>query len=205
MLWEIAGSGSFMILIPKPSWLVALFPPIHLTFFSTCLVVIGGVLSLKALHICQLEYFRPLVQQKLQKAVFCWNDCRRHLSYEKSGSIIFWSWKVSGLQPGFFAGGASIWGGGGMRLSETAFRVFWRTGYIISTNFTLQSNSLQIHYYILQLFRMTMRDVPIFKQRYFWATHINRKWTFCNIAAWFWPNFQGKSSLWEKRHLKTQW
>ena len=38
---------------------------------------------------------------------------------------------------------------------------------IISTNFTLQSNSLQIHYYILQLFRMTMRDVPIFQQRYF--------------------------------------
>ena len=38
---------------------------------------------------------------------------------------------------------------------------------IISPNFTLQSNSLQIDYYILQLSRMTMRDVPIFKQRHF--------------------------------------
>ena len=46
------------------------------------------------------------------------------------------------------------------------FECFEELG-IISPNFTLQSNSLQIDYYILQLSRMTMRDVPIFKQRRF--------------------------------------
>ena len=46
------------------------------------------------------------------------------------------------------------------------FECFEELG-IISPNFTLQSNSLQIDYYILQLFRMTMRDVIVFKQRHF--------------------------------------
>ena len=46
------------------------------------------------------------------------------------------------------------------------FECFEELG-IISPNFTLQGNSLQIDYYILQLSRMTMRDVPIFKQRHF--------------------------------------
>ena len=25
--------------------------------------------------------------------------------------------------------------------------------------------------------------------RRFWATHVNRKWTFCPLEPWFWPNF----------------
>ena len=27
------------------------------------------------------------------------------------------------------------------------------------------------------------------KQRRFWATHVNRKWTFCTLEPWFWTNF----------------
>ena len=46
------------------------------------------------------------------------------------------------------------------------FECFKELG-VISPNFNLQSNFLQIDYYILQLFRMTMRDVPIFKQQHF--------------------------------------
>ena len=46
------------------------------------------------------------------------------------------------------------------------FECFEELG-IISPYFTLQSNSLQIDYYILQLSRMTMLDVPISKQRHF--------------------------------------
>ena len=61
------------------------------------------------------------------------------------------------------------------------FECFEELG-IISPNLTLQSNSLQIDYYILQLSRVTRRDAPIFKRRHFWATHVNRKWIFCNIA-----------------------
>ena len=38
---------------------------------------------------------------------------------------------------------------------------------VIFPNFNLQSNFLQIDYYISQLSRMTVRDVPIFKQRHF--------------------------------------
>ena len=46
------------------------------------------------------------------------------------------------------------------------FECFKELG-VISPNFNLQSNFLQIDYYILQLFRMTIRDVPIFKQQHF--------------------------------------
>ena len=27
-----------------------------------------------------------------------------------------------------------------------------------------------------------------FKQRCFWASRVNRKWTFCNFGPWFWSN-----------------
>ena len=28
-----------------------------------------------------------------------------------------------------------------------------------------------------------------FKPRRFWATHVNRKWTFCTLGRWFWTKF----------------
>ena len=77
------------------------------------------------------------------------------------------------------------------------FECFKELG-IIPPNFNLQSNFLQIDYYILQLSRMTMWDVPIFKQWHLWTTHANRKWTFCNLVAWFDQNFRQIVSMSEK-------
>ena len=28
------------------------------------------------------------------------------------------------------------------------------------------------------------------KQQQFWATHVNRKWTFCTLGPWLWSNYQ---------------
>ena len=39
-----------------------------------------------------------------------------------------------------------------------------------------------------RVFRVTRE----FKQRRFWATHINRKWTFCTLELWFGTNFLGQ-------------
>ena len=40
-------------------------------------------------------------------------------------------------------------------------------------------NSIFCHYFPKNL-----------KRRRFWATHINRKWTFCTLEPWFWTNFE---------------
>ena len=33
------------------------------------------------------------------------------------------------------------------------------------------------------------------KQRRFWATLVNRNWTFCTLEPWFWTNFGANRSL----------
>ena len=43
---------------------------------------------------------------------------------------------------------------------------------------------------------LTTICVKEFKQRRFWVTHVNRKWSYCTLGPWFW------TSLWANRLLK---
>ena len=40
--------------------------------------------------------------------------------------------------------------------------------------------------YIAPLYGVTFLFTREFKKRRFWATHINRKWTYCTLEPWFW-------------------
>ena len=58
--------------------------------------------------------------------------------------------------------------------------------------------------------RVVWRDCTYreFKQRRFWATHVNRKWTFCTLRAWFgtnsWANRLYKLKTFSNTNLVTQ-
>ena len=59
------------------------------------------------------------------------------------------------------------------------------------------------------------------KQRRFWATHVNRKWTFCTLEPWFWTNFWADrlcknedtwqykygsvKAYWQRKRLTSAW
>ena len=57
----------------------------------------------------------------------------------------------------------------------------------------IKTEKTQIHFLSDVLVAVASLDllVPIkeFKQRRFWATHVNRKWTFSTLEPWFWTNF----------------
>ena len=44
-------------------------------------------------------------------------------------------------------------------------------------------------FFFKSVLQSASRDIREFEQRRFWATRVNRKWTFCNVGSWFLTKF----------------
>ena len=53
----------------------------------------------------------------------------------------------------------------------------------------LLRTAIQSVFFIKSALQSASHDIREFEQRRFWATPVNRKWTFCNVGSWFWTNF----------------